>query len=78
MGVGCSRPAVHVNRQGENVIRFRIEWLFVVTLALGLFAAPFAAEAQPPIRIGASLSQTGAYAATSSPCFAATSSASST
>ena len=63
MGVGCSRPAVHVSRQGENAIRFRIEWLFVVTLALGLFAGPFAAEAQPPIRIGASTSQTGAYAA---------------
>ena len=52
-----------VNRQGENAIRFRIEWLSVVTLALGLFAAPFAAVAQPPIRIGASLSQTGPNAA---------------
>ena len=54
---------VPVNRQGENAIRFRTERLFVVTLALGLFAAPFAAEAQPPIRIGASPSQTGVYAA---------------
>ena len=51
------------NRQGENAIRFRTGWLFVVTLALGLFAAPFAAEAQPLIRIGASLAQTGAFAA---------------
>ena len=59
MGVGCSRPAVRVNRQGENAIRFRIEWLFVATLALGLFAALFTAEAQPPIRIGATLAQTG-------------------
>ena len=32
-------------------------------VALGLFAAPFAAKAQPPIRIGASPSQTGAGAA---------------
>ena len=31
-------------------------------VALGLFAAPVA-EAQPPIRIGASVAQTGAYAA---------------
>ena len=43
-------------------MKFRIEWLFVVTLALGLFAAPFAAEAQPPMRIGASPAQTGAFA----------------
>jgi branched-chain amino acid transport system substrate-binding protein len=34
-----------------------------ITLFLGVVAAPLAAEAQPPIRIGASLSQTGAYAA---------------
>ena len=33
-----------VNRQGENAIRFRIGWLFVVTLAL--LAVPLAAEAQ--------------------------------
>ena len=51
-----------MNRQGGNAIRFRIEWLFVVTLALGLFGSPIA-EAQPPIRIGASVAQTGAYAA---------------
>ena len=43
-------------------MRFRIGWLFVVTLALGLFAAPVA-EAQAQIRIGASLAQTGAFAA---------------
>ena len=54
---------VPVNRQGENAIRFRIEWLFVVTLALCLFAAPFVGKAQPPIRIGASLPQTGLSAA---------------
>jgi branched-chain amino acid transport system substrate-binding protein len=32
-------------------------------LALALLAAPLAVEAEPPIRIGASLSLTGAYAA---------------
>ena len=31
---------------GENAIRFRIGWLFVVTLVLCLFNAPLAAEAQ--------------------------------
>jgi branched-chain amino acid transport system substrate-binding protein len=35
---------------------------FVRGLTLALIAAPRAAEAQPPIRIGATLSQTGAYA----------------
>ena len=35
----------------------------IVPLVLGLLAGPFAAEAQPPIRIGASLSQTGPNAA---------------
>ena len=33
---------------------------FVGHLALSLLAAPLAAEAQPPIRIGATLAQTGA------------------
>ena len=35
----------------------------IASIAVCIFAAPFAAEAQPPIRIGASLSQTGALAA---------------
>ena len=35
----------------------------LIASAVGIFAAPFAAEAQPPIRIGASVAQTGAYAA---------------
>jgi hypothetical protein len=35
----------------------------IVTLALALLAAPLAAEAQTAIRIGASLSQSGVYAA---------------
>ena len=34
----------------------------IASLAVGIFAAPFVAEAQPPIRIGASLAQTGAFA----------------
>jgi branched-chain amino acid transport system substrate-binding protein len=36
--------------------------VFWITLTLILLAATLAVEAQPPIRIGASLSQTGAYA----------------
>jgi branched-chain amino acid transport system substrate-binding protein len=35
----------------------------IVTLVFALLAAPLAAEAQAPIRIGASLAQTGAFAA---------------
>ena len=35
----------------------------LASIAVGIFAAPFAAEAQPPIRIGASPAQTGAFAA---------------
>jgi branched-chain amino acid transport system substrate-binding protein len=38
---------------------------FLGTLAGGLLAAPLASEAQPPIRIGASLSHSGVYAALS-------------
>jgi len=33
-----------------------------VVLPFGILAAPLAVEARPPIRIGATLSQTGAYA----------------
>jgi ABC-type branched-subunit amino acid transport system substrate-binding protein len=36
--------------------------VLIGTLALGLLVAPLVADAQPPIRIGASLSQTGVYA----------------
>ena len=36
----------------------------IVSIAVGILAAPFAAEAQPPIRIGATPAQTGAYGAT--------------
>jgi branched-chain amino acid transport system substrate-binding protein len=35
---------------------------FLLTSLAGAFAAPLAGEAQPPIRIGASLAQTGVYA----------------
>ena len=35
----------------------------IASIAAGILAAPFAVEAQPPIRIGASLAQTGALAA---------------
>ena len=37
---------VPVNRQGENAIRVRIEWLFVVAFAFGALLAPLAAEGQ--------------------------------
>ena len=41
----------------------RVIHIATVALVLALLAPRFAAEAQPPIRIGASLSQTGVYAA---------------
>ena len=40
-----------VNRLGENAIRFRIGWLIVVTLALGILAAPLAAKAQRATKV---------------------------